>query len=118
MKRNKNPWLGWASYDEKSLSQGYHFKGRSSEISELFSLIENNLLVTIYGKSGIGKTSILNAGVFPSLKAAGYLPIVCRCGTSCDYPTIIIKQITDKYPFLNIKDSESFLNLSDIFFHL
>lgn len=115
MKRNKNPWLGWASYDEKSLSQGYHFKGRSSEISELFSLIENNLLVTIYGKSGIGKTSILNAGVFPSLKAAGYLPIVCRCGTSCDYPTIIIKQITDKYPFLNIKDSESFLNLSDFF---
>lgn len=115
MKKNKNPWLGWASYDEKSLSQGYHFKGRSSEISELFSLIENNLLVTIYGKSGIGKTSILNAGVFPSLKAAGYLPIVCRCGTSCDYPTIIIKQITDKYPFLNIKDSESFLNLSDFF---
>ena len=39
MKRNKNPWLGWASYDEKSLSQGYHFKGRSSEISELFSLL-------------------------------------------------------------------------------
>ena len=115
MKRNKNPWLGWASYDEKSLSQGYHFKGRSSEISELFSLIENNLLVTIYGKSGIGKTSILNAGVFPSLKAAGYLPIVCRCGTSYDYPTIIIKQITDKYPFLNIKDGESFLNISDFF---
>lgn len=93
MNKQMNPWLGWNSYTEESLSQGYGFVGRTSEISELFSLIDNNLIVTMYGKSGIGKTSILNAGVFPSLIAADYIPVVCRCDSSDNIVRNIIEQI-------------------------
>ena len=109
-----NPWIGWASYDEKALTEGYQFVGRTAETSELFSLIDNNLLVTLYGKSGIGKSSLLNAGVFPSLKAAGYEPIVCRC-VDGDYPTFIINQVKAKCSLSSNRNIANVKNLVDFF---
>lgn len=79
--KDKNPWLGLLSYQdpEKSNSR-YKFCGRETAISSLFAMIDNNLLVTMYGKTGIGKTSILNAGVFPLLRSRNYLPLSIRLG--------------------------------------
>lgn len=113
---NVNPWVGWSSYDDDSIKTGKIFAGRSSETSELFSLIDNNLLVTLYGKSGIGKTSLLNAGVFPSLKAAYYEPIICRCGES-DYLDNIICQIRTHCSLSSEHDISSISNLVDLFKH-
>ena len=76
-----NPWLGLLSYeDPQKAKKQYTFCGRDAAISSLFAMIDNNLLVTLYGKTGIGKTSILNAGVFPILRSRGYLPISIRLG--------------------------------------
>lgn len=111
---NVNPWLGWSSYDEESLKNGYHFVGRSAEISELFSLIDNNLLVTLYGKSGIGKSSLLNAGVFPSLRAADYVPVICRWGDS-SYPQNIIGQIESQCELASDCDLSRCSNLVEFF---
>lgn len=105
---NKNPWLGWSSYDEYSISQGYRFVGRSTEISQLFYLVDNNLLVTLYGKSGIGKTSLLQAGISPLLRAADYVPVICRCSPDEDYASTIIKQIKCKCVVRSKEESENY----------
>ena len=59
MKEMKNPWLGLKTYEE-----GQILYGRTEEINTLSQNILFNIQTVIYGKSGIGKSSILNAGVF------------------------------------------------------
>ncbi len=71
-----NPWPGLASYTEDSKDIFY---GRSAESATLSALIRRNLFVTLYGRSGIGKTSLLQAGVFPLLRGDNSLcPIRIR----------------------------------------
>ena len=76
----RNPWLGLASYEEHLVmgDNSYKFCGRADATSELFSLVDNNLFVTLYGKSGIGKSSILQAGLFPKMRANRYFPVHIR----------------------------------------
>lgn len=69
----KNPWLGLKSYNE-----GQKIYGRDKEIIELSQKILYNTQTVIYGKSGIGKSSILNAGVFPILRRNNYFPVYVR----------------------------------------
>lgn len=52
--------------DEKGL-----FFGRDADIERLYRLIDIEQLVILYGKSGYGKSSLLSAGIFPRLQAAG-----------------------------------------------
>lgn len=73
----KNPWLGLSSYTEESLND-YQFNGRTTAIAGLTSMIRQNLFVTLYGRSGIGKTSLLQAGVFPVLRRDGFSPLIIR----------------------------------------
>ena len=77
-----NPWRGLSSYEDPSVSkQEYLFCGRDRESEELFREIDHNPVVTLYGRSGLGKTSLLNAGVFPLLRTYGYRPVPVRFGT-------------------------------------
>ena len=81
----KNPWAGLASYQdpEEVLANGQEpllFCGRDNESYDVAQLIDDNIFVTLYGKSGTGKTSLLNAGVFPRLRKEQYLPISIRLG--------------------------------------
>lgn len=68
-----NPWFGLRSYPE-----GARIFGRDKEIVELSQKILYNTQTVIYGKSGIGKSSILNAGVFPILRRENYFPVYIR----------------------------------------
>ncbi len=43
------------------------FFGRETDIKEMLRLIEQEKLLVLYGKSGYGKSSLLNAGVVPRL---------------------------------------------------
>lgn len=80
-----NPWLGLISYqDPQKSDQKYVFCGRDNATSSIFAMVNNNLLITLYGKTGIGKTSILNAGVFPLLRSQNYFPISVRLGNIDD----------------------------------
>ena len=54
-------FIGLQSYTE---AQAENFYGRDDEIDRLTNLIKNNALTIVFGKSGTGKTSLLNAGVF------------------------------------------------------
>lgn len=78
---DNNPWVGLASYqDPATADRQLLFCGRRSESLELTALIDDNIFVTLYGKSGIGKTSLLNAGVFPELRRQSYVPVSIRLG--------------------------------------
>lgn len=81
----KNPWAGLSSYEDPL--KGKHrlkFCGRDRETKDVTRLIDDNFFVTLYGKSGIGKTSLLNAGVFPALRREQYMPLSLRLGMADD----------------------------------
>ena len=44
----------------------------------MFLLIKNNSLTIVFGKSGIGKTSVLQAGLIPELQKKSFFPIYFR----------------------------------------
>ncbi len=44
------------------------FRGRQADTDQVFYLIQLENLVVLYGKSGTGKSSLLNAGVMPKVK--------------------------------------------------
>lgn len=82
-KNIQNPWAGLSSYEDPAKStQSLKFCGRDSETFDVVRLIDDNFLLTLYGKSGIGKTSLLNAGVFPVLRRELYTPLSLRLGIS------------------------------------
>lgn len=97
---NKNPWAGLASYeDPETAERKLKFCGREDESYDVVKLIRDNVFVTLYGKSGIGKTSLLNAGVFPELREDQYTPFSLRLGMMRDetqlqsYQTLIIDSV-------------------------
>src|SRR5262249_18390446 len=71
----ENPWPGPDAYDEASRD---FFHGRSREAQELLRLIRLAPLTALYSKSGLGKSSLLQAGLFPLLRRQHYLPVYLR----------------------------------------
>jgi hypothetical protein len=70
-----NPWPGLASYDE---SARLYFNGRSAEITELTRRVLDEPLTVLFGRSGLGKSSLLKAGLFPALREHALLPVYIR----------------------------------------
>lgn len=103
----ENTFLGLQPYTE---ADAYRFKGRTEESQELFRLIVRNDFTVCYAESGEGKTSLLNAGVFPLLRQNMYFPIAITF-TSDDYQytpdsfdTIIDRCIKDSITDYNEKN--------------
>ncbi|SDH47910.1 hypothetical protein [Nitrosomonas sp. Nm132] len=71
----QSPWPGLAAYDE---SASDFFFGRKEEAAELARMIRPAPLTVLYGKSGLGKTSLLQAGLYPLLRAEHYFPVHLR----------------------------------------
>lgn len=86
---SREPWLGLASYSE---ADSELFFGRERETEELLRLLRREVLTVVFGPSGTGKTSLLNAGLSPRLREANFLPIVIRLdhsGTRGSYSSYI-----------------------------
>ena len=79
----RNPWLGLASFTEETRQ---YFFGRDEEIAELARRVQRKLLTVLFGQSGLGKTSILRAGLVPRLRGQGYCPVYVRIDYSRDSP--------------------------------
>ena len=107
---NNNPWVGLASYeDPETAGRKVLFCGRDDESYDVSKLIMGNIFVTLYGKSGIGKTSLLNAGVFPELREEQYSPIYLRLGVRDEkekksFQEIIIEEIEKKVCSISVVD--------------
>ncbi len=89
---NINPWIGLNSYQE-----GQILYGRSQEIQDLSMSVFYNRQTVVYGKSGIGKSSLLHAGIFPMARLRGCLPISVRFdhASEISYRQQLIQRITD-----------------------
>lgn len=98
--KENNPWLGLESY---SINDAYRFYGRDNDIEIVSNAIYDNFITTIYGISGAGKTSLLNAGLTPALIENNYLPIRIRLNHSSDksYSMQVIDAITDAVDSVN-----------------
>ena len=86
-----HPWLGLASFTEETRA---YFYGRDDEVAELARRVQRKLLTVLFGQSGLGKTSILRAGLVPRLRDQGYCPIYVRVdyGREAPEPAEQIKQ--------------------------
>lgn len=71
--QSRNPWNGLRTYVE-----GEVIYGRGEEILVLSQQILQASQTVLYGRSGIGKSSILNAGIFPILRKRGCFPVYIR----------------------------------------
>jgi hypothetical protein len=80
------PWPGLLPFTEDACQ---FFHGRENEADELFRLIERETLTVLFGQSGLGKSSLLNAGVFPRLRRAGYLPVYLRLELDAQAPALL-----------------------------
>lgn len=66
------------------------FYGREQESTALAHQILANRLVVLFARSGLGKTSLLNAGAVDKLRAELYLPLVVRVNDSDQGPLAAI----------------------------
>ena len=82
----RQPWLGLSSYREADSAL---FFGRENEELELLRLVRREVLTVLFGPSGTGKTSLLNAGLFPRLRESAYLPIPIRLDHLSDRPDYV-----------------------------
>jgi tetratricopeptide (TPR) repeat protein len=71
----EHPWLGLESFREETR---VYFFGRDAEISELRLRVRGDPLLVLHGRSGLGKTSILLAGLIPKLREEGRRPLLFR----------------------------------------
>jgi tetratricopeptide (TPR) repeat protein len=78
-----HPWLGLASFTEETRA---YFHGRDEEVAELGRRVQRKLLTILFGQSGLGKTSILRAGLVPRLRPEGYCPVYVRIDYGHDSP--------------------------------
>jgi S1-C subfamily serine protease len=87
----QNPWPGLDAFDENAAQ---FFNGRENESAEVAHLIGQATLTVLFGKSGLGKTSLLKAGVFPLLRGQGLFPVYVRLAVLAREGSLI-EQLTD-----------------------
>ncbi|MDJ0962348.1 MAG: BTAD domain-containing putative transcriptional regulator, partial [Acidimicrobiia bacterium] len=66
----RNPYKGLRAFREGDAGD---FHGREAEVTELLRTVESNALVAVVGPSGIGKSSVVRAGLIPALRG-GAIP--------------------------------------------
>jgi tetratricopeptide (TPR) repeat protein len=79
----QHPWLGLDSFTEESRA---YFHGREEEVAELARRVQRKLLTILFGQSGLGKTSILRAGIVPKLRPEGHCPVYVRIDYAPESP--------------------------------
>ena len=71
----QRPWPGMRPYREADTA---FFFGRDAEIIDLLARTNRSLLTLLYGRAGLGKTSLVRAGLAPRLMARGFFPVYLR----------------------------------------
>jgi WD40 repeat protein len=82
----EHPWPGLMPFTEEAQAW---FHGRDQEAQELLRLIRRETLTVLFGQSGLGKSSLLNAGLFPRLRTEDYLPVYIRLDVSEAAPPFV-----------------------------
>src|SRR5438874_1308496 len=80
----EHPWPALLAFREDDQS---YFGGRTEEVEALFRRIAASRLTLLFGLSGLGKTSLLRAGLFPRLRREHYFPVYIRLSYGRDMPS-------------------------------
>ncbi len=81
----RNPWPGLASFREADRE---FFHGRAAEAEALLRLLRRARLTVLFGLSGLGKTSLLRAGIFPRIRDDDVLPVEIRLEYTTGSPAL------------------------------
>lgn len=87
-----NPWPGLVAFTEELQE---FFYGRADEADDLLRRVGRKNLTVLFGQSGLGKSSLLQAGLFPRLRAEGYLPVAIRLDHAASAPSLA-QQVTTR----------------------
>jgi tetratricopeptide (TPR) repeat protein len=77
----RHPYPALASFADTDLDRSLFF-GRRAEAENLLNNLLTSDVVLFFGRSGYGKTSLINAGVMAPLRQQGYFPVVCQLAHS------------------------------------
>lgn len=104
LKMQNNPWKGLSQYNE-----GDELYGRDDDIRDLSQCVLRDKYTLLYGKSGIGKSSILNAAIMPALRRNEFVPIVIRLShKGSNYLTQINEAIVAVLGEEGVRETRSF----------
>jgi len=95
----ENPFLKLASFD---WAKHVAFFGRDKEIIDIFEKVLNCKLTVLAGESGVGKTSLLNAGLKQRLIENGFYVFETR--VSENFEEGLFKNIKEEFPEIRSKD--------------
>ena len=111
--RGKSRYPGIRAFE---LNERNLFFGRAMETCKLYALVQAKPLVVLFSKSGIGKSSLLNAAVIPRLDHELYRSIRIRIQDVSQDPINTVKSELSKYldpnklaQFTNKNDASSSL---------
>ena len=113
-----NPWRAFLPYDEDSALQ---FKGRDNNIQELFSVLQSERTTVCYADSGVGKSSLINAGLKPLLRKHDYFPVdvvfteADFALSNCDFDKLVIKCINNEILKWNESNEDVHYEIEEIF---
>jgi serine/threonine protein kinase len=81
LRSDESPYAGLKSFQE---SDAHRFFGRSKDVVAAVARLRDAPLLGLVGPSGVGKSSLVRAGIVPALKASGesWSTIVVRPGRS------------------------------------
>lgn len=80
-----HPWPGLITFTEADHS---FFFGREREVAELARVIRQETVTVFFGKSGLGKSSILRAGVSPLLRESHFVAVYVRLNHAEEAPPL------------------------------
>lgn len=90
----KSRYPGIRAFEE---DEQFLFFGRNDEIRRLHAQVTANTLVVVFAKSGIGKSSLLNAGLLPLLDYDRYRSVKVRFQNTAVSPTDALKNELKNY---------------------
>ncbi|MBL8373998.1 MAG: hypothetical protein JNL91_05365, partial [Candidatus Accumulibacter sp.] len=82
----ENPWPWLDPFNEGAAE---FFNGRDDDAAALERHVLSGAANVLFGKSGLGKTSLLQAGLFPRLRRLRLLPVLVRLAHGDDAPAAL-----------------------------
>ncbi len=71
------PYVGLTVFQAQDAAR---FRGRETLVEKIVARLRTQRFVAVFGASGVGKSSVLRAGVIPALRAANGLVVLCTPG--------------------------------------